>query len=137
MSTYATYHGSMNNRKKRRRNSTSRGKVCVTVGSVTVGAAAITAGGGDAAGSSGVTPGSLINIGAAVSPEKVDPFTVHEEWRKTAGTVLARCMEEAFSGQTNGGPEHGMAGDYLVQNDAGDQCSIEARTFLKLYERWS
>jgi hypothetical protein len=57
------------------------------------------------------------------------------EYRKV-GTVLARLMEEGFSVKTEGGNEHGMSGDYLVQGEGGDQWSIEAKTFLELYERW-
>ena len=72
---------------------------------------------------------------AAAGLVPVDPMHGTHEWRKT-GTVLARCMEEAFSVRTDGGSEHGMAGDYLVQNAQGDQWSIEAKTFLELYERW-
>jgi hypothetical protein len=73
----------------------------------------------------------------APSSALADPMHGHHEWRKT-GTVLARCMEEAFSIKTAGGTEHGMAGDYLVQNDQGseEQWSVEAQTFLEMYERW-
>jgi serine/threonine protein kinase len=59
----------------------------------------------------------------------------NHEYRKT-GTVLARCMKEAFAIKTASlSVEHGMAGDYLVQNDNGDQWSVEQKTFERLYER--
>lgn len=67
--------------------------------------------------------------------ERVGIDVDNHEYRKT-GTILATCMEEAFAVKTSGGSiEHGMAGDYLVQNDLGDQWSVEARSFLDLYER--
>ena len=58
---------------------------------------------------------------------------------RQTGTVLARCMEDAFSVKTNGGTEHGMSGDYLVQNEGDgqlDQWSVERGVFEQLYERW-
>jgi len=85
-----------------------------------------------AASGSSAGGGSVSPSGSTAPP--VDFLSRRHEWRKT-GTVLARCMEEAFSVQTAGGSEHGMAGDYLVQNEQGDQWSVEARTFLELYER--
>lgn len=89
-------------------------------------APALTPGGGTATDSRPNT-GSL-------RPSDPSPSDDHRhEYRKT-GTVLARCMSEAFSLKTNGGTEHGMAGDYLVQNE-GDQWSIDAKTFVELYER--
>ena len=73
-----------------------------------------------------------------LSPSDPGNENDHHEYRKT-DTVLARLMEDAFSVKTNGGTEHGMAGDYLVQTDTdrddADQWSIEAKTFLELYER--
>jgi hypothetical protein len=73
-----------------------------------------------------------------LSPSDPGNENDHHEYRKT-GTVLARLMEDAFSVKTNGGTEHGMAGDYLVQTDTdrddADQWSVEAKTFLELYER--
>ena len=49
----------------------------------------------------------------------VDEMFVSHEYRKT-GQILARCMREAFAIRvTEGTVEHGMAGDYLVQNDSG------------------
>ena len=31
--------------------------------------------------------------------------------------------------------EHGLPGDYLVQNDSGDQWTIEGRVFNGIYEK--
>lgn len=83
------------------------------------------------------------------------------EFRKT-GTVIARCMGEPFSIKTKSGAlvrsicpprlaadligrrsvvdylqEHGVAGDFLVQDEKGDQWIIDGKTFTGLYVRVS
>ena len=56
------------------------------------------------------------------------------EYRKT-GYVVARRLEEPFVVRTKGGAnEHGHAGDYLVQNEQGEQWAIDAKTFEDTYE---
>jgi len=51
----------------------------------------------------------------------------------SAGYVVARQMDEPFSIKSSGGVEHGVAGDYLLANDMGDQWSVDASTFNELY----
>jgi hypothetical protein len=57
------------------------------------------------------------------------------EYRKI-GCVYAKCMEDSFAVKTiQGNVEHGLAGDYLVQNEQKEQWSIEAQAFHSLYTK--
>lgn len=57
------------------------------------------------------------------------------EYRKT-GSILARQMDQSFTLKTQGTQlEHGKVGDYLVQNESGDQYIIAAQVFESTYER--
>jgi len=60
------------------------------------------------------------------------PNTLHE-YRKS-GFILGKRMDQQFANKTNYGMEHGSAGDFLVQNEAGDQWVIEAHIFHTIYE---
>lgn len=55
------------------------------------------------------------------------------QYRKT-GTVLARLMAEPFAVKTAGGMVQGLAGDYLVESNTGDQWTVPASNFKELYE---
>lgn len=80
--------------------------------------------------------------------------TPHQHEYRRRGRVRARCMEEPFAVATRVGGvrgaegdvktpssfedasltiEHGEAGDYLVQNDAGDQWVTDARSMAVAY----
>lgn len=85
----------------------------------------------------------------------------YHEWRKI-GTIIAGMMEEAFTIRVNKKPrkageatsqptldkngvvggddddcsvEYGLANDYLVENEQGEQWVIDQKTFQELYER--
>ncbi len=56
------------------------------------------------------------------------------EYRKT-GHIIARQIHEPFSIKTaTGAIEHGLADDFLVQNEAQEQWVIECHQFHELYE---
>mmetsp|Transcript_4623 Transcript_4623/g.8855 ORF Transcript_4623/g.8855 Transcript_4623/m.8855 type:complete len:762 (+) Transcript_4623:30-2315(+) len=55
------------------------------------------------------------------------------EYRKV-GFIVAKRLEESFAIVSGGSTEHGLAGDFLVQNDKGDQWFVAESKFLELYE---
>jgi hypothetical protein len=56
------------------------------------------------------------------------------EYRKV-GHVLARCMEDRFAIKTPSGVEFGDAGDYMLQDEQGDQWAVPAAKFLSMYTK--
>lgn len=63
-----------------------------------------------------------------------EPTGRPNEFRKH-GFVLARKMDHPFAIKTGDGVESGHAGDFLLQNDQGDQWVVEGKKFTDLYEK--